>query len=135
MILRGAIREHSPVIRARARAGVLHLGASGPLSFVIDTGFTGAFAVPEMVARSLDLEFVGFDTFTLATGQEVELPVYLGSVRFGRRSAKTWFILGEGLIGMEFLEEACSDFLLDFEKQKVTLRLKERSRDRRSPVR
>ncbi|HYB73408.1 MAG TPA: hypothetical protein VED18_08555 [Candidatus Sulfotelmatobacter sp.] len=128
MTLRGIIREHSPVIQGRARAGLLHLGGRGPVPLVIDTGFTGAFAVPEAIARSLDLEFAGFDTFTLATGQEVELPVFVGTVVLGGRRVKTWFILGEGLVGMEFLEEACADLLLDFEKQALRLRLKKRGR-------
>lgn len=104
MSLRRIIAEHSPLIRGQVRGGVLHLKARGPLPFVVDTGFTGALAVPEEIARSLDFDLVGFDTFTLATGREVELPVYLGIVRLGRHRMKTWFILGEALIGMEFLE-------------------------------
>jgi len=128
MNLRGIIREHSPIIQGRARAGVFHLGGRGPVPLVIDTGFTGAFAVPEAIARSLDLEFAGFDTFTLATGQEVELPVFVGTVVLRGRRVKTWFILGEGLVGMEFLEEACSDLRVDFESQVVTLRLRRRGR-------
>ena len=128
MNLLGIIREHSPIIQGRARAGVFHLGGRGPVPLVIDTGFTGAFAVPEATARSLDLEFAGFDTFTLATGQGVELPVFVRTVVLGGRRAKTWFILGEGLVGMEFLGEACSDLLVDFEKQVLRLRLKRRGR-------
>jgi len=54
--------------------------------------------------------------------------VFVGTVVLGGRRVKTWFILGEGLVGMEFLEEACADLLLDFEKQALRLRLKKRGR-------
>jgi hypothetical protein len=49
-------------------------------------------------------------------------------VVFGGRRAKTWLILGEGLVGMEFLEEAFSDLRVDFENQLVNLRLRRRRR-------
>lgn len=124
MTLRGVISQHSPMIAGHVRAGELHLGTRGALPLVVDTGFTGAFAVPEEVARSLDLEFVGFDTFTLATGQEVELPVYLGLVWIGRRRVNTWFIMGEGLVGMEFLEQTCSSVQMNPDQEALTLHLK-----------
>jgi len=53
---------------------------------------------------------------TLATGREVELPVFLGEFRIGRRRVRTWFIAGEHLIGMEFLGVAFSLFQIDFRR-------------------
>jgi predicted aspartyl protease len=129
--LHGVIVERSPVIAGEVRQGVLYLKTRGPVSLVVDTGFTGAFSVPDEIARSLDLDFVGLDTFSLATGQAVELPVYLGVVRIGGRSVDTWFILGEALVGMEFLEETCSGLQMDLDQKTITLLPRNRRERRR----
>lgn len=90
MTIRGLIRDQAPVIAGRVdSSGKLCLGRRGPQRFILDTGFTGAMAVPEEMLSSLDVEHIGYDTFTLATGQEVELPVFLGEVRIGRRRVHT----------------------------------------------
>jgi predicted aspartyl protease len=76
--LHGVIVERSPVIAGQVRQGVLYLKTKGSVSLVVDTGFTGAFSVPDEIARSPDLDFVGLDTFTLATGQAVNSPCTSG---------------------------------------------------------
>jgi predicted aspartyl protease len=102
----GHIRADAPVISGRIRGGVLHLGVPGGAEFVVDTGFSGAFVVPQRIAVALKVDFAGYDRFTLATGEPVELPVYAATVRVGRRIVRTWLTIGEALIGMEFLREA-----------------------------
>lgn len=71
------------------------------------------------------------DTFTLATGQEVELPVYLGVVRMGRRPVDNWFVLGEALVGMEFLEETCSAVQMDLDRKAITLHARKKKARRK----
>lgn len=117
MTVRGMIKDQAPVLAGWVDSkGKLCLGRRGPQSFIVDTGFTGAIAVPEEMLSSLDVEHIGYDTFMLATGQEVELPVFLGEVRIARRRVQTWFIAGEHLIGMEFLGVAFSLFQIDFRR-------------------
>lgn len=117
MTIRGVIRDQAPVIAGRVdHSGKLCLGGRGPQRFIVDTGFTGAVAVPEEMLSLLDVEHIGYDTFTLATGRDVELPVFLGEVRIGRRRVQTWFIVGDHLIGMEFLGVAFSLFQIDFRR-------------------
>ncbi|MGQ9630030.1 MAG: hypothetical protein ACUVXI_06895 [bacterium] len=56
----------------------------------------------------MGIEFFGYDTFTLATGDIAELPMYLGKVVVGKYEIETWFIPGESLLGMEFLSSTGS---------------------------
>ncbi len=117
MTVRGLIKDQAPVLTGRVdRRGKLCLGGRGPHRFIVDTGFTGAVAVPEEMLSSLNVEHIGYDTFMLATGQEVELPVFLGEVKIGHRRVQTWFIAGDHLIGMEFLGVAFSLFQIDFRR-------------------
>lgn len=121
MSLTGRIHENCPIVRARLKDGVLILGKTGPEELLIDTGFTGAIAVPRRLLRRLRLEFVAIDSFTLATGQTVDLPAYTGMVRIGGRQVRTWFIPGDFLIGMDFLRSVYSRVVLDFQTDSVTL--------------
>jgi predicted aspartyl protease len=122
--LSGVIRDGEPLVPARARGGALQIGVGSGDHLVIDTGFAGAVAVPEDVARELRLDYLGVGTFILAMGRPVELPVYAGIIRVGRRRKRTWFILGEGLLGMEFLDEISVELRLSFERQEVEIRLR-----------
>ncbi len=121
MTLAGRIEENCPVLRARVKDGVLILAKTGPEKLLIDTGFTGAIALPRRLLKRLRLEFVAFDSFTLATGQIVDLPAYTGMVTIGRWEVRTWFIPGDLLIGMDFLRSVYSKVVLDFEMDSVTL--------------
>jgi predicted aspartyl protease len=120
----GRIRADAPVIGGRISGGVLHLGVTGGVEFVVDTGFSGAFVVPQRMAAALKADFAGYDRFTLATGEPVELPVYAATVRVGRRIVRTWLTIGEALIGMEFLREACDRLEVDFDAETITLALR-----------
>ncbi len=93
----------------------------GSVELLTDTGFTGAIALPPRLLKRLRLEFVAVDSFTLATGEIVDLPAYAGTVRIGRRRFRTWFIPGDFLIGMDFLRSVYSKVVLDFDTDSVTL--------------
>ena len=83
--------------------GNLALNEDGDLSMTVDTGFSGGIALPLDVIEDMDLELATFDTFTLATGEVVELPVFLGKAVIKDDEIETWFISGDFLLGMEFL--------------------------------
>ncbi len=121
MILRGRIAANTPTVFGRVRNGRLLLGARGDVPFVIDTGFTGSVAVPDPLARRLIRQFVAVDTYLLAAGQEIELPMYVGSVQIAARRIRTCFIVGDALIGMEFLQQVCSDVRLNLDSNLVEL--------------
>ena len=122
MTLQGKIEGNTPLVRAQiGPGGRLRIGQSGRIVFVIDTGFTGGIALTEEMLKRLDLDFVGYDTFTLATGDEVELPMFLGQVLVGARRIETSFILGENLLGMEFLASAFDRMEVNFARKEVHL--------------
>lgn len=83
MILAGRIHDNCPIVRARIAYGILILGRTGPEELVVDTGFTGAIALPRPLLKRLALRFVATDSFTLAPGEAVDLPAYMGMVQSG----------------------------------------------------
>ncbi len=123
MTLRGRIIDAAPVIYGHVRQGRLYLGPRGDAAFVIDTGFTGSVAVPSTLARRINSTFVAIDTYTLATGLRIELPMYIGSMQIGAHRLEG-FVIGDALVGMEFLEQVCSHVHVDFEARSVELVLK-----------
>jgi len=101
--------------------GVLIIQKDGHLSLTVDTGFSGGIALPEEILDEMDVELIDFGIFRLATGDEVELPVFWGKVLVRDNEIETWFVPGDSLLGMEFLSLAGSVLSLDFEKEEVEL--------------
>lgn len=93
----------------------------GAVELTVDTGFTGGIALPQETLGRLQLEFLGFERFRLATGEVVELAVYLGSTDIGGTEVEAYFIAAEPLVGMEFLSSAGSALTLDFTNSRVEL--------------
>jgi predicted aspartyl protease len=115
-LLRGEIVNFVPYFKADIRKNGLTLRNDGSISLTVDTGFSGGIALRENVLNKMKLEFIGFDTFTIATGEVVELPMYIGKVFIKNREVETWFIPGDSLIGMEFLSIAGKVLNVNFEK-------------------
>ncbi len=42
----------------------------------VDTGFSGGIALPKEILEEMDIELIDFGIFRLATGDEVELPLF-----------------------------------------------------------
>lgn len=101
--------------------GILVAGGDAEFALAVDTGFNGGVALPEEVLDRMDVHFLSYDTFTLATGDVVELPIFVGGVKTGGRGLEMSFIPGDWLLGMEFLSSAGSVLSLDFEKRLVSL--------------
>jgi predicted aspartyl protease len=122
--IKGTIKDLMPAfcIKVGEETGILNLGNDlDGTRFVVDTGFTGGVSVSDSILDLLGLDFAGFDTFRLASGEVVELPVYLGYVEVFGQKIKTWFIPGEPLLGMEFLSTVGSTLVLDFRASTVEL--------------
>jgi len=121
-IINGEIRDLVPVFTAHVDVeGMLVFGRTDSLSLTVDTGFSGGIALPLKIIDQMNLEVVDFDTFRLATGKVIELPVFLGNVIIDNQEVETWFIPGDGLIGMEFLATIGSVLFLDFKNKAVKL--------------
>ena len=121
-ILEGIIANNSPSFCGSFRKdGILVFHKKGNISFTVDTGFSGGIALPKEILENLKIEFMGYDTFTLATGDEVELPMYYGIVLVNKKKVETWFIPGDSLLGMEFISSIGTILLLDFESKTVQL--------------
>ena len=99
----------------------LILADNGDFSMTVDTGFSGGIAINLEVIDEMGLKLVDFDTFRLATGEIVELPVFLGKIFINENGVETWFIPGDSLLGMEFLSSAGRFLSLNFENKTVKL--------------
>ena len=121
-LIRGEIEDFVPFFNGFIdEDGTLVLQEDGNFSLTVDTGFSGGIALPEEILDEMDVELIDFGIFRLATGDEVELPVFWGKVMVGDYEIDTWFIPGDSLLGMEFFTLAGSYLSLDFEKEKVKL--------------
>lgn len=85
------------------------------------SGFNGSISLPDSVLKTMDVSPIDVGVFRLATGDEVELPVYWGKVHVSGKTFETWFVQGDALLGMEFLSLAGSLLMLDFKKENVKL--------------
>lgn len=121
MKLRGRIVDGAPVVYASVRNRRLCLARRGEIPLIVDTGFDGTMVLPASVIHRLRCEFIGVDTFTLATGVNVELPMYLGAVQIASRRITTLFVVGDALIGMELLRRICSNVHLDLNANAIEL--------------
>ena len=119
--IRGEIDALVPVFHAIAGEGTLVLDEDGGIPLTVDTGFSGSIALPKDLLDAIGAELVDYGVFRLATGDEVELPVYWGEVGVGTKEVETWFIPGDPLLGMEFLSLVGSTLSLDLEGGLVEL--------------
>jgi predicted aspartyl protease len=121
-LIQGKIVNFAPLFQGYLNEDkCLVLDESGHLALTVDTGFSGGIALPMEILNDMNVEFFGYDTFTLATGEVVELPMFIGKVALKHYVFETWFIPGDYLIGMEFLSSVGSALILNFEKHVVKL--------------
>lgn len=121
-LIRGKIEDFIPFFNAYLdEERNLVLAKDGDFSMTIDTGFSGGLALPFDIIEKMGLELADFDTFKLATGEVIELPVFLGKVIIRDYEVETWFIPGDFLLGMEFLSSAGRILSLNFEDETVNL--------------
>lgn len=121
-LIQGEIIDFAPLFKAYVRKEGLLLGKEGDILLTVDTGFNGGIALPQKMLGEMDVEFIGYDTFTLATGEVVELPMFLGKVIIKGQQIEIWFIPDDLLVGMEFLSLAGKLLTLNFEGATVELR-------------
>jgi predicted aspartyl protease len=121
VLIQGTIVDFVPSFSGRVDAGALVIDEAGDLALTVDTGFSGGIALPEETLEELETDFIGYDTFTLATGEIIELPMYLGKVAVGKGKITTWFIPGDFLLGMEFLSSVGSVLSLNLKDETVRL--------------
>ena len=119
-LIRGEITDFVPLFKACVMKEELVLG-EGDILLTVDTGFSGGIALPWEILDEMEVEFIGHNTFTLATGEVVELPMFLGKVIVKDHGIETWFIPADWLVGMEFLSIAGSVLTLDFKGATVEL--------------
>lgn len=77
--------------------------------------------MPTHVLETLDLDIMDYETFILANGDIVDLPVFEGKAKIAERIIETWYVPGDSLLGMEFLASIGDGLWLDFSAERVVL--------------
>ena len=121
VIIKGGITDFVPFFNAFVEGENLIFNEDGNQTLTIDSGFNGGIALPGEVLEEMGLELVDYDTFRLATGEIVELPVFLGKVIIKDFEVETWFIPGDWLLGMEFLSAVGREPVLNLAEGTVKL--------------
>ena len=123
-IIKGRFVNKCPVIKTGvAKSGKLVLGRGRNL-IVVDSGFDSDISVPPKVLNLLNREYAGNMPFQLADGTEVWKDLWAGIVVLGDYEHEALFIEGDYLLGMDLTADLFSYFLLDFDNQKVELKVK-----------
>jgi len=75
---------------------------------LMDTGFSGALAIPISVGCEIGLEGVGEAQVVVASGEVIPAPIFLGKVQIGDETIECIYIILSGsnevLIGMELMK-------------------------------
>jgi predicted aspartyl protease len=124
-LIRGKIEDFVPTFNAYLdNEGNIVLDEYGDFHITVDTGFNGGIALPmDIITDNMNLELVGFELFRIATGEIIELPVFLGKAIIKDYKLETWFIPGDYLLGLEFLSIAGRILSLDFDNKTVKLEI------------
>lgn len=103
-MLRGSIQRFRPTVEFPV-IGSDEKQANIP--FILDTGYSGTLALPEVYCEQLSLEWDHSQTATLANGTAIVVDVYLGRIRWA--SEERWVeilaVEGDPLIGLVALED------------------------------
>jgi predicted aspartyl protease len=122
MLIKGNITNFIPVLNGKFdQHKGLFITRDGDISLTVDTGFSGGVALPLDVLEKLNIKLAFYDTFKIATGEVIELPVYVGKATIAEVELETWFIPGDFLLGMEFLSAIASLLSFDFNSEEVSL--------------
>ncbi|MBC8185023.1 hypothetical protein H8E88_28350 [candidate division KSB1 bacterium] len=121
-IIRGEIEKYVLFFKAYLDyQGNLVLDENGEFSITIDTGFSGGIALPIEMLDKMKIDQIDYDTFKLATGEIIELPVFIGKAVVKKLVVETWFIPGDFLLGMEFLSSLGKILSMDYDDKTVKL--------------
>lgn len=89
---------------------------------VIDTGFNGTLSLPEKLAKQYGWQWVGYESYQIATGDVVQEKVYLGRIRWFGQAQDIDAVASHAddiLIGTKLLRH--SKLWIDFSKKKLTI--------------
>jgi len=123
-MIKGKFVDKSPRIKADiTKNGKVALG-KGKDFIIVDSGFNGDICAPPEVFDKLDLLYVATTKYQLADGSIVWKDMFAGEVILSKNSYEALFIEGDFLLGMDLASKLFSYFLIDFNTNKVELKIK-----------
>jgi hypothetical protein len=84
----------------------------------------GDLALPARILKRLKLRRVGRIDYQLANGAIITMDQWLGKVLVGRHEYESFFLKGDWLLGMDFMQEVGQELTLDLVRGEVRLRIR-----------
>ncbi|MBX7046136.1 MAG: hypothetical protein K1X86_09885 [Ignavibacteria bacterium] len=121
--IRGYFHFLQPYIAGQIKGKQLILG-KGPLKIKIDTGFDGALCIPLFYKKEINHNFGGRIVVYDYKMKPRKENFYEAKVKIFNKEYEFDFIIGDFLIGMEFMKEVFEKIQIDFAQNKIALNLK-----------
>jgi len=89
---------------------------------VIDTGFIGYLSVPEKLAQRYEWQWIGMESYEIASGSTVDQKVFLGKINWFGDKQDIYVLTSQAkdlLIGTRLLENY--KLAIDFKSKKVQI--------------
>ncbi len=127
--LQGNIEGNSfPNVKGHISEEKLHItsepsGGDPPLNIIVDTGFSGEIVLDGGIIGSIERDYLGEDTVTLAGGVDYTVSVYLSDVIVNDlklNEVEVTEMKGEYLLGITFMRSICKKAIFDFETDKIS---------------
>ena len=120
MTIRGVVNSnYEPLIRI----GIVLNGKTSPFDAIIDTGFNGFISIPHGIIEKTTWQFVGYESYELASGEIIKDKVYLGDVLLGGKKKYTYILSNKTndiLLGTKLFSDKV--MVIDFKSKKIAIR-------------
>ncbi|OIP31595.1 MAG: hypothetical protein COW04_08480 [Deltaproteobacteria bacterium CG12_big_fil_rev_8_21_14_0_65_43_10] len=126
--LQGYIHQlYFPLVKSYIQNGSLHIVSSvhgnvEPLELIADTGFSGSLVLDTVVLQSIDRDYLGEDTVTLAGGFVQPVSLYLSDVFVNTlrlAEVEIFEMKEEYLIGIALMRSICKRAIFAFDNDEV----------------
>lgn len=74
------------------KIGITIGGRAKDFIAVIDTGFNGFISIPHKIIEQTSWQFIGYETYELASGEIVKDKVYMGDIIFCKKKKYTYIL-------------------------------------------
>ena len=90
---------------------------------IIDTGFNGFISIPHSIIEKTTWQFVGYESYELASGEIIKDKVYLGDVLLGGKKKYTYILSNKTddiLLGTKLFSDKV--MVIDFKSKRIAIR-------------
>lgn len=117
-----------PIVKGHISKNILHITSKlpdghTPLNIIVDTGFSGEIVLDGGIIDSIERDYLGEDTVTLAGSVDYNVSVYLSDVIVNAlklNEVEITEMKGEYLLGITFMRSICKKAIFFFDTDKIS---------------